>query len=126
MAKLNITIRFDDDTDSELPAAIQAIPPGQRNAQLKRVLEFGFRLREAPAVAGSAGPRRDTMQVGPRTQAAIDTMIATLTPEEIASLTAEGAKSPVYEKFVTSSRETYWAEAVVIELQESQRSSNPT
>ena len=66
------------------------------------------------------------MQVGPRTQAAIDTMIATLTPEEIASLTTEGAKSPAYEKFVTPSGETFWAEAVLIQLQESQRSSHPT
>lgn len=41
-----ITIRFDDETDSQLWAAIQSIPPGQRNAQMKRLLEFGFRLRE--------------------------------------------------------------------------------
>ena len=41
-----ITVRFDDETDSELWAAIQSIPPGQRNAHLKRLLEFGFRLRE--------------------------------------------------------------------------------
>lgn len=40
-----ITIRFDEDIDSDLWAAIQSILPGQRNAQLKRVLEVGFRLR---------------------------------------------------------------------------------
>lgn len=40
-----ITIRFDEDADSNLWAEIQSIPPGQRTAQLKRVLEAGFRLR---------------------------------------------------------------------------------
>lgn len=40
-----ITIRFDDVVDGSLWAEIQSIPPGQRNAQLKRVLAVGFTLR---------------------------------------------------------------------------------
>lgn len=42
-----ITIRIDEVADTALWVAIQTIPTGQRNAQLKRILADGFRLGDA-------------------------------------------------------------------------------
>lgn len=41
-----ITIRFDEHKETALWGAIQAIPSGQRTAQVKRLLEAGLRVGE--------------------------------------------------------------------------------
>ena len=42
-----LSIRFDDERDAALWAAIQAIPPGRRNAQLKQMLAAAFGMGSA-------------------------------------------------------------------------------
>jgi hypothetical protein len=42
-----LTVRFDPDADAPLWAAIQAIAPGQRNAQVKRLLAAALGLDES-------------------------------------------------------------------------------